>query len=152
MIEFTMVMNMKNSDLENTLFSYISKIKHRSAYFIEKEARNRGIKLAYSHMRIIVILYFNKKLSMKELTERLVRDKSTVTSLVNKLETEGYIKKTICETDKRITYLELEDKSEEVIEVMSEISKLFQKKVDSILKKEETEILYKIMKKLADNW
>lgn len=79
--------------MENTLFSYISKIRKRSGYFIEREAQARGINLAYSHMRIIIILYFNKRLSMKELTERLVRDKSTVTSLVNKLEAEGYIQK-----------------------------------------------------------
>ncbi len=143
---------MEKISLENTLFSYISKIRRRSGYFIECEARKRGINLAYSHMRIIVILYFNKKLSMKELTEKLVRDKSTVTSLVNKLEAEGYITKDICKKDKRITYLELTDKSQEILEVVFEISRLFQQKVDSILKEEETKELYRIMKKLADNW
>ena len=143
---------MEITSLENTLFSYISKIRKRSGYFIEREAQVRGINLAYSHMRIIIILYFNKRLSMKELTERLVRDKSTVTSLVNKLEAEGYIQKIICDKDKRITFLELKDKSQEVIDVMLEISKLFQEKVDKILEPEEAATVYKLMKKLADNW
>ena len=147
-----MVMKVENTTLENTLFSYISKIRKRSGYFIEREAQARGINLAYSHMRIITILYFNKKLSMKELTERLVRDKSTVTSLVNKLEVEGYIKKTVCSKDKRVTFLELKEKSQEVIDVVIEISKLFQEKVDKILEPEETKTMYKLMKKLADNW
>lgn len=143
---------METMSLEDTLFSYISKIRKRSGYFIEREAHARGINLAYSHMRIITILYFNKKLSMKEITERLVRDKSTVTSLVNKLEAEGYIKKTICDKDKRVTFLELKDKSQEVIDVMLEISKLFQEKVEKILEPNEAETVYKLMKKLADNW
>lgn len=142
----------RNKKLENSLFSYISRIKIKSYIFIENEAKKRGIALSYSHMRIIIILHFNKKLSMKELTEKLGRDKSTVTALVNKLETEGYLKKTVCCKDKRITYLQLKEKSQEIVDTLFEVSEIFHEKVKSIIWQEDTETLYKISQKLLENW
>ena len=142
----------RNKKLENSLFSYISRIKIKSYIFIENEAKKRGIALSYSHMRIIIILHFNKKLSMKELTEKLGRDKSTVTALVNKLETEGYLKKTVCCKDKRITYLQLKEKSQEIVDTLFEVSEIFHEKVKSIIGQEDTETLYKISQKLLENW
>ena len=142
----------RNKKLENSLFSYISRIKIKSYIFIENEAKKRGFTLSYSHMRIIIILHFNKKLSMKELTEKLGRDKSTVTALVNKLETEGYLKKTVCCKDKRITYLQLKEKSQEIVDTLFEVSEIFHEKVKSIIGQEDTETLYKISQKLLENW
>ena len=142
----------RNKKLENSLFSYISRIKIKSYIFIENEAKKRGIALSYSHMRIIIILHFNKKLSMKELTEKLGRDKSTVTALVNKLEAEGYLKKTVCCKDKRITYLRLKEKSQEIVDTLFEVSEIFHEKVKSIIGQEDTETLYKISQKLLENW
>ena len=142
----------RNKKLENSLFSYISRIKIKSYIFIENLAKKRGITLSYSHMRIIIILHFNKKLSMKELTEKLGRDKSTVTALVNKLETEGYLKKTVCCKDKRITYLQLKEKSQEIVDTLFEVSEIFHEKVKSIIGQEDTETLYKISQKLLENW
>ncbi len=143
---------MKNKKLENTLFSYISRIRIKSCCFIEKEAKKKGITLSYSYMRIIIILHFNKKLSMKELTEHLGRDKSTVTTLINKLESEGYIKKTICQSDKRITYIELKEKSQELLDTIFEVSEIFQDKMKEIIGEEDLETLYRINKKLLDSW
>ncbi len=143
---------MKNKNLENSLFSYISRIRIKSCCFIENEAKKRGITLSYSYMRIIIILHFNKKLSMKELTNRLGRDKSTVTSLINKLEAEGYIKKTVSDFDKRMIYIELKDKSQEILDTIFEISEVFHEKVIEMIGEEDTDILYRINKKLLDNW
>lgn len=153
MVKFLKGVGMKNNKkLEDSLFSYISRIRIKSCFFIENEAKKRGITLAYSHMRIIIILHFNKKLSMKELTERLGRDKSTVTSLVNRLETEGYLKKTVCSKDKRVTYLELTEKSQELLDTIFEISEIFHEKVRNMIGQEDTETLYKISQKLLENW
>lgn len=143
---------MQKKELENSLFSYISRIRIKSCYFIENEAKKREITLSYSYMRIIIILYFNKKLSMKELTKKLGRDKSTVTSLINKLEAEGYIEKTLSDSDKRMTYIELKEKSQEIIDTIFEISEIFHEKVVEMIGEEDTETLYKINKKLLDNW
>ena len=115
--------------------------------------REKGIKdLAYSHVRIIIILSVYKRLSMKEISELISKDKSTVTSLVNKLEKIGYVRKVACENDKRIVFLELEDKAEEIVETVLQVAKLFHQKVESILTKEEIETLFFLMEKLIKNF
>lgn len=141
---------MEKFELKNTLFSYISRARNCGEVFIDEELRAKGIEgLAYSHIRIIIILNIYGKLSMKEVSEKISKDKSTVTSLVNKLERLGYVKKSICEKDKRVTFLELEDKSEEIVESVFQVAKIFHQKVESILTKEEIETLFFLMEKLV---
>ena len=82
---------------------------------------------------------------MKEISELISKDKSTVTSLVNKLEKIGYVRKVACENDKRIVFLELEDKAEEIVETVLQVAKLFHQKVESILTKGEIETLFLIL-------
>lgn len=138
---------------ENTLYSYIARLYHRNRSFMDEELRKRGITdLGFSHVRIIIILYVDGKLSMKEITERIAKDKSTVTILVNKLEKKEYVKKKSCEKDKRVVYLELGEKAGEILDIIFEVSRIFQKKVEETLDKDERKIFIKIMDKLIKNW
>lgn len=144
---------MNIDDLKESLFSYINKARNKSEIFIYEELKQRGIKgLVYSHIRIIVLLNIYGKLSMKEISEKISRDKSTVTTLVNKLEKLGYIEKEISTKDKRIIYLTLKEKSNEIIDIIIEVSNDFDKKVDKILSFEEKEALLKLMQKLINNF
>ncbi len=144
---------MRNEAFGNSLYSYLSRAHHRSRIFMDEELRKKGINdLGYSHIRIIIVLYVFKTLSMKEITEKISKDKSTVTILVNKLEKKGYVRKRICSEDRRIVYLELEEKAKEVIDVIFDVSEIFYKKVEQILEKEEIETLKKIMSKLIEKW
>ncbi|WP_294703499.1 MarR family transcriptional regulator [uncultured Fusobacterium sp.] len=144
---------MKEVEIRNTLFSYISRAHHRGVSYIETLLKKKGINnLGYSHVRIIIILSIYKKLSMKEISEFINKDKSTVTTLVNKLEKLGYVRKKTCSKDRRIVFLELEEKSEEIIETVFQVAELFQEKVESILSKEERETLFFLMEKLVNKF
>lgn len=98
------------------------------------------------------MLYVFKTLSMKEITEKISKDKSTVTILVNKLEKKGYVRKRVCSEDRRVMYLELEEKAKEVIGVIFDVSQIFHKKVEQILEKDEIDTLKRIMSKLLEKW
>ena len=89
---------------------------------------------------------------MKEITEKISKDKSTVTILVNKLEKKGYVRKRVCSEDRRVMYLELEEKAKEVIGVIFDVSQIFHKKVEQILEKDEIDTLKRIMSKLLEKW
>ncbi|MGY0393943.1 MULTISPECIES: MarR family transcriptional regulator [unclassified Fusobacterium] len=144
---------MENFEIRNTLFSYISRVQHRGAIYIEELLREKGIdNLVYSHIRIIIILSVYKKLSMKEISNLISKDKSTVTSLVNKLERMGYVKKTASTEDKRVIYLTLEEKADEIIETVFQVTKVFHKRVEKILTKEEINQLFCLMEKLVENF
>ena len=144
---------MEERKLENTLYSSIARLYHKNRCFMDEQLRKRGItELGFSHVRIIIILHVFKVLSMKEVTEKISKDKSTVTILVNKLEKKGYLRKKICEEDRRVTYLELEDKAKEILNIIFEVSDIFQSRVEKILDEEERKMFIKIMSKLIENW
>ena len=144
---------MEERKLENTLYSSIARLFHRNRCFMDEQLRKRGItELGFSHVRIIIILHVFKVLSMKEVTEKISKDKSTVTILVNKLEKKGYLRKKVCEEDRRVTYLELEDKAKEILNIIFEVSDIFQNRVENILDEEERKMFIKIMSKLIENW
>ena len=144
---------MEERKLENTLYSSIARLYHKNRCFMDEQLRKRGItELGFSHIRIIIILHVFKVLSMKEVTEKISKDKSTVTILVNKLEKKGYLRKKICEEDRRVTYLELEDKAKEILNIIFEVSDIFQSRVEKILDEEERKMFIKIMSKLIENW
>lgn len=144
---------MKTIDLRSSLLSYVSRAHHKGAGYIEELLRRKGIKnLAYSHIRIIIILSVHKRLSMKEISELIGKDKSTVTSLVNKLEKLGYVRKNPSIDDKRVIYLELEEKSEEIVASVFQVAALFQEKVEGILTEEEMKTLLSLMEKLIKNF
>jgi DNA-binding MarR family transcriptional regulator len=144
---------MENIEIRNTLFSYISRVHHKGASYIDELLRKKGIRnLSYSHIRIIIILSIHNRISMKEISELISKDKSTVTTLVNKLEKLGYVKKITCQRDRRVTYLKLEEKAEEIVETVFQVANLFHQKVESILTKEEISTLFILMEKLIKNF
>lgn len=144
---------MESLEIRNTLFSYISRVHHKGASYIDELLRKKGIRnLSYSHIRIIIILSIYNRISMKEISELISKDKSTVTTLVNKLEKLGYVKKITCQRDRRVTYLKLEEKAEEIVETVFQVANLFHQKVESILTKEEISTLFILMEKLIKNF
>lgn len=144
---------MENIEIRNTLFSYISRVHHKGASYIDELLRKKGIRnLSYSHIRIIIILSIYNRISMKEISELISKDKSTVTTLVNKLEKLGYVKKITCQRDRRVTYLKLEEKAEEIVETVFQVANLFHQKVEGILTKEEISTLFILMEKLIKNF
>ncbi|MGL4368225.1 MAG: MarR family winged helix-turn-helix transcriptional regulator [Spirochaetota bacterium] len=65
-----------------------------------------------SHCGILAMLFSaGGKLRMKDIVERLGRTKSTVSELVNKLESHGLVKRGECTADGRVCYVSLTDKS-----------------------------------------
>lgn len=152
MLRFSMGDKMEERKLENTLYSSIARLFHRNRCFMDEQLRKRGItELGFSHIRIIIILHVFKVFSMKEVTEKISKDKSTVTILVNKLEKKGYLRKKVCEEDRRVTYLELEEKAKEILNIIFEVSDIFQSRVEKILDEEERKMFIKIMSKLIEN-
>lgn len=144
---------MESLEIRNTLFSYMSRVHHKGASYIDELLKKKGVKnLSYSHIRIIIILSIHNRISMKEISELISKDKSTVTTLVNKLEKLGYVKKISCQKDRRVTYLELEEKAEKIVEIVFQVANLFHEKVESILTNEEITTLFTLMEKLIKNF
>ncbi len=88
------------------VIALIARVRDRAYEFIIRELNKKKITgLVPSHGGIMSTLFKKDRVPMKEIAERIGRDKSTVTALVNKLMRAGYVVKEKDPDDNRITYL-----------------------------------------------
>lgn len=107
----------------NDTISIICKIRYKANKFIVNEMNEYGMKgFATSHGDILSNLLENEKLTMKELAERVRKDKSTITALVNKLVEQGYVQKIRDEKDSRIVFVMVTEKGKSIGPAFNKIS------------------------------
>ena len=129
------------------MLSLVSKIHEKGNRFIIEELKNNGAKgLVPSHGDILVCLYKNGKMTMKDIANSIHRTKPTVTVLVNKLEKLGYIKREASDEDNRSTNIVLTQKGEDFKVIFEKISNELNKMLYKNLSPEESELIAKIMK------
>lgn len=133
---------------------FISKTKKKMTKFIENKLKERGIEdLAPSYGNILTILYdHDQPLRMKDIGQILGKEKSTISSLINNLEKDGYIKKSRSQTDKRNTYIVLTDKAIAIEKEFHAISSEVQKTAYDNFSAEEKKEFLRLLKKMNQNF
>lgn len=131
------------------LLSLVSKIHEKGNRFIIDELKNNGAEgLVPSHGDILVCLYKNGKMTMKDIANSIHRTKPTVTVLVDKLEKLGYIKREASDEDNRSTNIVLTQKGEDFKVIFEKISKELNKMLYKNLSAEESELIEKLLRKV----
>lgn len=129
--------------------SLISKIHEKGNRFIIEELKNNGVEgLVPSHGDILVCLYKNNKMTMKDIANCIHRTKPTVTVLVDKLEKLGYLKRAASDKDSRSTYVILTQKGEDFKATFDQISKNLNKMLNKNLSENEVKLLEELLKKM----
>ncbi|MCU0915077.1 MAG: MarR family transcriptional regulator [Planctomycetes bacterium] len=87
----------------------IARIREKANALVERELRDRRIKgIVPAHGPVLAfLLQQSGPVPIKAVVESVRRVKSTVTVTVSTLEKHGYLRKFPCETDARVTYVEL---------------------------------------------
>lgn len=131
------------------ILSLISKIHEKGNRFIIEELKNNGVEgLVPSHGDILVCLYKNNKMTMKDIANCIHRTKPTVTVLVDKLEKLGYLKRAASDKDSRSTYVILTQKGEDFKATFDQISKNLNKMLNKNLSENEVKLLEELLKKM----
>ncbi|MGO0986061.1 MarR family winged helix-turn-helix transcriptional regulator [Clostridioides difficile] len=136
------------------IIHFISKTKANMLKFIENKLNKNGLnELLPTHGNILTALYENNGiLTMKEIANKIGKDKSTVTVLVNKLISLGYIERQKSDNDKRITYIKLTEKAMLIEDTFNSISlQVKETAYYNITEKEKQEFL-RILKKINNNF
>lgn len=133
---------------------FISKTKKKMVKFIEKKLKEKGLEgLIPSHGNVLTALYQNDgMLTMKEIANRIGKDKSTVTPLVEKLLKLGYVEKEKSQKDKRVTYIRLTEKGMQIESKYNEISRDVRDTAYRNFSDEEKETFLRLLKRLNDNF
>ncbi len=133
----------------SAILSLISKIHEKGNRFIIEELKNNGAEgLVPSHGDILVCLYKNSKMTMKDIANRIHRTKPTVTVLVDKLEKLGYLKREVSNEDSRSTNIVLTQKGEDFQTTFEKISKNLNEMLYKNLSPEESELMEKLLRKV----
>lgn len=125
------------------IIAQIARIRESANALIEAELRSRSIKgIVPAHGAALVFLFQQKKpVPIKALVESVRRVKSTVTVMINTLEKYGYVQKIPCETDNRVTLVELTSAGRKLREDFDQISKILLAKVYGDMKKKDRQAL-----------
>ena len=107
----------------DNLLQVVSKVKDKMSNYIISELKNAGHKDLYiSHGAILMNFKDKKEMNYKELSKRINKSQQTMTTLIRKLEKEGYITLQVDQKDKRNKLVQLSKKGEEFIPLMFRIS------------------------------
>ena len=131
----------------------IGRIREKANIFLLKELAQIGFKdIAPSHGDILVTLFQHHELPMTEIANRIHRDRSTVTTLVNKLMKLGYISSKKDSYDNRSTIVFLTEKGKALEPYFEKISqKLYETEYKGI-SEQEKQIFQSVLEKICENF
>jgi DNA-binding MarR family transcriptional regulator len=141
-------------DQEKYVLHFLSKTKKKMTKFIEEQLIEEGINdLVPAYGNILTALYNHEgRLMMKDIARIVGKDKSTITALIKSLIILDYVKKVKSKEDKRITYIELTEKSYAIKSKFDRISNNLNKKAFHGFTRKEKENFLKLLKKMNNNF
>lgn len=105
-----------------------------------------------SQKRILIILYEQKVMFQKELTEYLGIQPGSVSEILSKLEKAGLITRIQMETDRRTMEIKLTDTGKVLAKEAMEQRKKRHEQMFICLTHEEQTLLFSLLKKLSTDW
>ncbi|MGB4415411.1 MAG: MarR family transcriptional regulator [Paludibacter sp.] len=134
----------------NTLISYFSDLVEKvlsetfNSYNIEDLTQQQ-----FHYLQVISRLH---NPTITELSKELKLTKPTVTVLVDKLESKGYVRREPSDSDKRVAHLHIDEKGKIIEQLRMVAYKRMEERISSELNETEIVILTKILKKLANKF
>lgn len=131
----------------------IARIREKANALVENELKGRGIKgIVPAHGPVLVFLLQQREpVPIRAVVESVRRVKSTVTVMIRTLEKHGYLRKLPCETDARITYVELTAKGRRLQKDFEEISRTLRSKLYGDMSEKDRERLIKQLDEIEEN-
>ncbi|MBN1815930.1 MAG: winged helix DNA-binding protein [Sedimentisphaerales bacterium] len=135
------------------IIAQIARIRELANALIEMELRKRSIQgIVPAHGDVMMFLFQqDKPVPIKAVVENVRRVKSTVTVMMNTLVKYGYVQKTPCETDSRMTYVELTSKGRKLRKDFDEISILLREKIYGNMAMRDREGLIELLTEMEQN-
>ena len=131
----------------------IARIREKANALVEHELRSRGIQgIVPAHGAVLAfLLRQSEPVPIKAVVESVRRVKSTVTVTISTLEKHGYLRKFPCETDARVTYVELTRKGRGLQRDFEEISQALRRKLYGDMSEKDRARVVKQLDEIEEN-
>ncbi|HYH02756.1 MAG TPA: MarR family transcriptional regulator [Bacillota bacterium] len=100
----------------------ISKIHQLAGRIFAKKLKDYAIEINPSQGRILFVLWQNDAISIRELAHKTALEKSTLTSMLDRLEEMGYVKRLPSTEDRRKILIKLTPKNQELQQLHQAVS------------------------------
>lgn len=138
-------------ELDNAA-SQISKCKELINQYIITALEEHGVVgIVTSHGEIILSLMRRDCLTMSELAALIRKDPSTVTTLVKKLHTFGYVTLTKCDNDKRSVRASLTDKGKALESAFMQISDDLRMQMYKGIDEDDKQVFKQVLQEIMQN-
>ncbi|MDV6235694.1 MarR family transcriptional regulator [Leptospira ellisii] len=130
----------------------VSRIRDEFHRHLNAELKEKGLgAISTTHADILFALIKKKRAQMQEIAKMINRDKSTLTALVDKLESLGFVERIRDPEDQRIVHLELTQKAYTVRPVLLGISRSLVNNLYKGFTETEKKELVRLLVKLYNN-
>lgn len=145
----------------STISSLIAQIQNDANNYLDSQLKKIGLsEITTSHGFILFVLSQNKNtetqklepMTMKEISKRIDKNKSTMTVLIDKLLKYGYIIREKNNTDTRYSYISLSEKGKSFIPEMERISKELSEKFYNGFSEDEKKTVFYLLDKILSNF
>jgi len=134
------------------IISLISKIRYGANELIMRELEKNGIKgIVPSHGDILARLFIRDSIPMSELASAINKKKNTVTTLVDKLVSLGFVIKTSDPDDSRVTLVQLTKEGRTLQKSFDRVSRILLETVYKDVTDKEKDTVLKILLKMKNN-
>lgn len=136
----------------NSSLFLMGRIKELANEMILQELSKRiEFELSFSHADILNILFDGNEYCMVQIAQKIHRSKATVSVLIDKLESKGYISKRQSENDSRMTLIKATTKTIELKEIFAEISSIVFKRLFDNFTNAEKLFIEELLQKMLNN-
>lgn len=113
--------------------------------------QHEGFEISFNEFLMLMLLASNQEgLSLKEISEKLFKDKSLITRLVNHLENLKLVKRVRSKQDARSYKISITDKGHKTVHSLDEIMVPFERDFIKSIDKKDFKIFNSVLKKLLD--
>ena len=139
-------------DFENSIGPWLGKTVKILEYYLQEQFNEHGLDLTKEQMIVLKRLHDEDGLSQNELAYLTLRNKSSLTRLLSKMENKGYISRKQCKEDKRINHVFLNELGKKIfIKSKPAINEMISRMEQNISDSEKQQII-KTLKKIQSNF
>ena len=130
----------------------LNSIRQSLFAYLESELARQGIHdIAPSHGDILYILDKKGSLHLHDITELSLKDKSTITAVISRLEKNGYVTRIRDSADKRLVNIQVTDKAKTIKPALARISEKMNSQLFEGLSAEEKTTLFHLIARVSHN-
>ena len=141
-----------NVDFENSIGPWLGKTVKILEYHLQEMFNHHGLDLTKEQMIVLKRLYNDDGLSQNELAFLTLRNKSSLTRLLSKMEKKGYISRQQSKEDKRINNVYLTQKGKETFILTKPVIKKMITKMEKNITASEKKQIITVLKKVQNNF